>query len=178
MDEVMDSFVKTKLGSPVRVTEKSGEVNIVYEGTLQAVDAAKRTITVEYKNYKGRVDTVLVDNITSVNRREVRDKRFGKAPPANAERIIYWTGTRWFDEYAVALELRDESIFAFTPEGTEFIIPAAFCGTKEPQRGTLGLVDYQTRLATFYSMTSPEQQIEVPMDKVASIDKGVITPVV
>ncbi len=177
MEDLMDRFAKAAPGSVFRVEEKSGLVSFLYEGELKSVDVAKRTIGILYKTYKGKVYTISVDNIIAVNGHEPWDAYSLKTAPSGRQNVIYWNGDKWFNSYSYELGLGTETVFSPIPEGTELVMPADFCGTQVPQQGSLALVDYQTGLAILDSITSPGQKIKVPMDKVASIDNGVIKPV-
>ncbi|MBX8489271.1 hypothetical protein K5D33_20940 [Pseudomonas cichorii] len=177
MGNLMDSFAKAAPGSTFRVEEKSGLVSFLYEGELKSVDVSKRTIGILHKFYKGKVYTVSVDNIISVNGHEPWDAYSPKTAPPDGQNIIEWDGDKWLNSYSYERGFDMEAVFSRIPEGTELVMPADFCGTQVPQHGLLALVDYQTGLAILESITSPGQKIKVPMDKVAAIENGVIKPV-
>lgn len=177
MESLMDTFVKAAPGSIFRVEEKSGSVSFVYEGELKSVDVAKKTIGILDKVYKGKVYTVSVDKIVRVNGDEVWDARSIGSELIGHQSVVAWTGTEWYNEWSHGLGLDMDTAFSRIPEGTELIIPGYFCGTQQPQHAALKLVDYEADLAVLDSITSPGQIIKVPMNKVASIDNGVIKPV-
>ncbi|WP_221033405.1 hypothetical protein, partial [Pseudomonas cichorii] len=117
------------------------------------------------------------DNIISVNGAEPWDAYSLRSAPPEMQYVIFWNGEQWYNDTVNGLGLELETAFSRIPQETELVIPADFCGTQAPQHGLLALVDYQTGLAVLDSITSPGRKIKVPIDKVASIDNGVIKPV-
>ncbi|MBX8574798.1 hypothetical protein [Pseudomonas cichorii] len=177
MDSLMDTFVKAAPGSIFRVEEKSGSVSFVYEGELKSVDVEKNTIGIMDKYYKGKIYTVSVGNIIRVNGREAWDMYSIGPESLDRQSVIAWMGDEWYNEYTHAQGFDMDTAFSRIPEGAKLILPGYFCGTQQPQQAALKLVDYEADLAVLDSITSPGQIVKVPMNKVASVDNGVIKPV-
>jgi Cu/Ag efflux protein CusF len=173
MDTITEALIRTRRGTFLMLEVKSSATthHVISQGTLKTVDVDNRKVSLESTVYEGQIDDVPIDGIVSINDFSVYEP-FEGSDFRQLSGSTGWTGEAWLNPSGSALGQESDSRFSRIPEGKYLMISGFFGEAKSVtvKQGKLKTVDYEDNKVTLESTAYPGQFLEVPMDKIISVD--------